>query len=187
MGTKKLQNFGKQVHSISILLVTWKKHDFFHPVFFPSFPPQKKHTFSWGGLCPSAGRWRQPPFRGPGRVGAELRDAADDGAAAPGLCRDQQVLDGIEGWVWWMGFYRKVWGWGGWKIRDVLRWTNLYVALFRNSCDDGLPHQMRQLGQECFRAQAQLLRQKATRVPYRSSSLTQAGTAARFWKELLTC
>ncbi len=34
--------------------------------------------------------------------------------------------------------------------------------------------------QECFRAQAQLLRQKATRVPYRSSSLTQAGTAATF-------
>lgn len=45
---------------------------------------------------------------------------------------------------------------------------------------DELPHQIRQLGQECFRAQAQLLRQKATRVPYRSSSLTQAGTAATF-------
>lgn len=69
---------------------------------------------------------------------------------------------------------------GGMEDWGCLRWTNLYDALFRNSCDDGLPHQMRQLGQECFRAQAQLLRQKATRVPYRSSSLTQAGTAARF-------
>lgn len=27
--------------------------------------------------------------------------------------------------------------------------------------------------QDCFRAHAQLLRQKSTRVPYRSSSLTQ--------------
>ena len=80
----------------------------------------------------------------------------------------------------WMGSIWRFGGWAGMEDWGCLRWTNLYDALFRNACDDGLPHQIRQLGQECFRAQAQLLRQKATRVPYRSSSLTQAGTAARF-------
>mmetsp|Transcript_92609 Transcript_92609/g.220405 ORF Transcript_92609/g.220405 Transcript_92609/m.220405 type:complete len:212 (+) Transcript_92609:787-1422(+) len=37
------------------------------------------------------------PLRGPRGLGAELRDAADDGAAAPGLRGDQQVSHGPQG------------------------------------------------------------------------------------------
>ena len=52
-----------------------------------------------GCLRPGVGRRQNhAALRGPGGQRAELRDAVHDGAAAPGLCRDQQVADGAEGW-----------------------------------------------------------------------------------------
>ena len=51
-----------------------------------------------GRLHPGIGRRNNDAaLRGPGRQRAELRDTVHDGAAAPGLCRDQQIADGAEG------------------------------------------------------------------------------------------
>ena len=129
-----------------------------------------------GRVRPGAGLRRHAALRGPGGQRAELRDAVHDGAAAPGLCGDQQVVDGAEGggrglgldvdmaWRWlggepnWWCF--RMWSW----VEQMGVWSQMNAA-----------KDQKRRGQECFRAQAQLRQKdKPVRVPYRSSSLTQA-------------